>query len=565
MMNHRLFLPFLLLTGAFAAQSADQALPPAVPRDSNFNNTGGYDSSRIEARLMVQVKDDTDTVHFIRDNNDPRVVTKCYLLKHVDAYEFRDYIRQMVQAKRVGNTSLQQAYPGNTAAMPYQATVSSPEATPVAVQPTYNPSVQLGSNTAVECLKYADGTGLLIISAEEYHFKDHENGMGFDSLVEFLDKPQMGANYGTQTFIYIPKFVPARNLMPLIENVGMNITDVTEIWQGQDIVAYDPDLNWLVFDVTNYSMANIETMLKKYDVPIPQVRLKISVYEINSENDDKMGIDFQAWKNNQGVDLFSFGGRYRDNWAAAYGGAMGKTGSERTSFYNFNPKWNTRYIDFLTSIGKAKVAYTGELCIRNNTPAALERKTQLFYVDTSKSAASGTLEGLGPYELLSALIGKIEESADQIPVGRGELQIVEKFTGFGFSMKVENASVNLLETRFRISLSNSSLLGFESNGTPRISSNSVVTQEVSLPHGTNSFVIGGLKKQEVVKSATGIPWLMDIPYLGYLFSSVSSSTKHSELVLVAQCEWDAPTDAPDQPAMSKPYKLHKQTTGNTTP
>ena len=93
----------------------------------------------------------------------------------------------------------------------------------------------------------------------------------------------------------------------------------------------------------------------------------------------------------------------------------------------------------------------------------------------------------------------------------------------------------------------------------------MVTQEVSLPHGTNSFVIGGLKKQEVVKSATGIPWLMDIPYLGYLFSSVSSSTKHSELVLVAQCEWDAPTDAPDQPAMSKPYKLHKQTTGNTTP
>ena len=38
---------------------------------------------------------------------------RAYLLKHVDPYEFRDYIRQMVQAKRVGNTSLQQAYPGN--------------------------------------------------------------------------------------------------------------------------------------------------------------------------------------------------------------------------------------------------------------------------------------------------------------------------------------------------------------------------------------------------------------------------------------------------------------------
>ena len=556
-MKFRHFIPLFFLSGVFPLlPAADQALPAATPRDSNFNNTGGYDSSRVEARLVVQVKDDTDTVHFIRDNNDPRVVTKTYLLKHVDAYEFRDYIRQMVQAKRVGNTSLQQLYPGNTDSMPYQATTSSPGAAPVNAQPTYNPAVQLGSNTAVECLKYVDGTGLLIISAEEYRFQNHENGMGFDALVEFLDRPQMGANYGSQTFIYIPKFVPAVNLMPLIQNVGMNVTDVTEIWQGQDLVAYDPDLNWLIFDVMNYSMPNIESMLRKYDVPIPQVRLKISVYEITGENDDKMGIDFQAWKNNQGVDLFSVGGRYRDNWAAAYGGAMGQTGSERTAFYNFNPKWNSRYIDFLASIGKAEVVCTGELCIRNNTPATLERKTQLFYIDTSTPAASGSIDDLGPAELLSALIGKVEQSAGEIPVGRGNLQQTEKFTNFGFSMKIENASVNLDETRFRISLSNSSLLGFESNGTPRISSNSVVTQEVSLPNGTSSFIIGGLKKQEEVKSATGVPYLMDIPYLGYLFSSVSTSIKHSELVVVAQCEWDAPADAPDLPAKSKAYKLH---------
>ena len=236
-MKFRHLIPLFFLSGVFPLlPAADQALPAATPRDSNFNNTGGYDSSRVEARLVVQVKDDTDTVHFIRDNNDPRVVTKTYLLKHVDAYEFRDYIRQMVQAKRVGNTSLQQVYPGNTDSMPYQATTSSPGAAPVNAQPTYNPAVQLGSNTAVECLKYVDGTGLLIISAEEYRFQNHENGMGFDALVEFLDRPQMGANYGSQTFIYIPKFVPAVNLMPLIQNVGMNVTDVTEIWQGQDLV-----------------------------------------------------------------------------------------------------------------------------------------------------------------------------------------------------------------------------------------------------------------------------------------------------------------------------------------
>ncbi|MBS1451825.1 MAG: hypothetical protein HP002_00435 [Lentisphaeria bacterium] len=538
----------------FALPVLRAAETPAPPRDSNFGNTDAYGNTRVEVHLQVPVKDEAKVVHFVRDNNDPRVVTKAYLLKHVDAYEIRDYLRQMVQSKRVGNTSLQQIFPMNTTALPYAATTSSAElTTPATAQPGYNPPLQLGSNTAVECLKYADGTGLLIISAEEYRFKNHENGMGFDSLVEFLDKPTMGENLGTQTFFYIPKFVPARNLMPMIENVGMNVTDVTEIWQGQDLVAYDPDLNWLVFDVTNYSQPNIEKMLAEYDVPIPEVRLKITVYELYHENDDKIGLDFQAWKNNQGADFFSVGGRYRDNWAATYGGAMGQTGSERTSFYNFNPKWNSRYLDFLTSKGHAKVTYTGELCIRNNTPALLDRKTQIFYVDTSKPAGDATAfpdMGVGPYELLSKLIGR-EIADNDLPVGKGNRQEVEKFTGFGFTMKVENASVNLAETRFTISLTNSSLIGFESNGTPRISSNSVVSQDVSLPYGRDSFVIGGLRKQEEVKSESGIPILKSIPWIGYLFSTKSTSIKHSELVVLGECEWAAPMDNPQQPAKSK--------------
>lgn len=538
----------------FALPVLRAAETPAPPRDSNFGNTDAYGNTRVEVHLQVPVKDEAKVVHFVRDNNDTRVVTKAYLLKHVDAYEIRDYLRQMVQSKRVGNTSLQQIFPMNTTALPYAATTSSAElTTPATAQPGYNPPLQLGSNTAVECLKYADGTGLLIISAEEYRFKNHENGMGFDSLVEFLDKPTMGENLGTQTFFYIPKFVPARNLMPMIENVGMNVTDVTEIWQGQDLVAYDPDLNWLVFDVTNYSQPNIEKMLAEYDVPIPEVRLKITVYELYHENDDKIGLDFQAWKNNQGADFFSVGGRYRDNWAATYGGAMGQTGSERTSFYNFNPKWNSRYLDFLTSKGHAKVTYTGELCIRNNTPALLDRKTQIFYVDTSKPAGDATAfpdMGVGPYELLSKLIGR-EIADNDLPVGKGNRQEVEKFTGFGFTMKVENASVNLAETRFTISLTNSSLIGFESNGTPRISSNSVVSQDVSLPYGRDSFVIGGLRKQEEVKSESGIPILKSIPWIGYLFSTKSTSIKHSELVVLGECEWAAPMDNPQQPAKSK--------------
>lgn len=526
-----------------------QDLIPGVPRDSNVNNTSGYSATGVMAQLRLNVNPDTKILHFIRDNADPRVITKTYELKNVDPYSFRDYLRQMVQTKRVGNTSLQQTYPSNTT-NPLEATVSSPSlVTPPNAQPGYNPTVQLGSNTAVECLKYADGTGLLFVSAEDYRFDDHENGMGIDSLVAELDNPALGPlSYGSQMFFYLPKFVPARNLMPLIQNMGMNISDVTELWQGQDIVAYDPDLNWLIFDVSNYSCDNIANMLAQYDVPIPQTRIKITVYEVYKENDDKIGMDFQSWKNNEGADFFSVGGRYRNNWAAAYSGGMGKEfGSERTSYYNFNPKWNTRYLDFIASKGRAKIAHTGELIVRNNTSASLTRKTQIFYMDDSQPVPNATIPGqggapdlgVGAYELLSNIVDRIIPTDDP-GVGKGNQQITTQFAGFGFSMTINNAVVGLDETRFNVTMSNSSLMGFESSGKPRIGQGNTVTQSISLPHGMDRFVIGGLRKQETIKSKTGVPWLMDIPILGYLFSTDSTSVRHAELIIVGECTWDAP-------------------------
>jgi len=317
-------------------------------------------------------------------------------------------------------------------------------------------------------------------------------------------------------------------------------------------VAYDPDLNWLIFDVENYSSENIAKLLAQYDVPIPQVRIKITVFEIDSENDEKMGLDFQAWKNNQGADFFSVGGRYRNNWSALYDNTQlnRALGSERSSFYNFNPKWNSRYIDFLTSIGKARVMLSGELCIRNATSAILERLTHIFYMDDSQPVPQSTGEtlfpntGVGAYELLQNIIGQVTgeprpADEDNIRIGKGNQQITALSQEFGFSMQISDLAVGLNETRFTVKLNNSSLLGFQSNGTPRISPGAEVLQNVSLPHGIGEFAIGGLKKQSEVTSRSGIPLLMDIPYLGYLFSTESKSVKHTELLVVGQCSYDA--------------------------
>mgnify|MGYP003304516786 CR=1 FL=1 len=145
------------------------------------------------------------------------------------------------------------------------------------------------------------------------------------------------------------------------------------------------------------------------------------------------------------------GGRYRNNWSAIYDGSrqlLRSHGSERTSFYNFNPRWNTRYIDFLASIGKARVVHTGELCIRNSTGAALSRQPSIFYSDTANavSAATDTPDtGVGPYELLSSIIRRALPTASDVPVGKGEAQTITPASmQFGFISIAEIVSPSSL-------------------------------------------------------------------------------------------------------------------------
>lgn len=486
-----------------------RALPsPGIPRNENNRDTASYMDTQVQAQLRVELDEKVGEVHFIRDNNDPKVVTKTYLLKHAEPYALRSYLREMVQTRRVS-----------------------------------------GSDTAVECLKFEDGTGVLFISAEEYRFQSNENGMGIDAIVERLDQPGLLNSSGQPKYVYFPANVPASVLEGMVKHVGMNVSgDAAELIGGKDKVMLDPDLNCLFFNTAGYSRKNIEEMLRRYDVPLPEIRIRFRVYELYAENDEKLGVDFQSWKNNEGMELFSAGGRYRDNWAAAYGGTMSRPqGSERTSFYHFNPKWNTRYLDFLASRGKAKIAHTGEVTVRQNSTSTLERKTQLFYVDATVPAPGTTEQPDGShariFDDILAAFGK-EQPETGIAIEKADQQNVTRAPdSFGFSMTVKASSIAPEAAVLKLTLNNSSLIGYQSSGAPRIQEGNSVTTDVMISTSRNRFVVGGLEKREIVRGSTGVPFLKDIPLLGYLFQVESESTRKSQMVLVAECEYLLPDSA----------------------
>lgn len=512
-----------------------------------------YDNTRIDARLNVTVKEDTKVVHFVRDNADPNVITKAYEIKHVDPYELRSYLRNAVQVRKVDTTK-----------------------------------------TNIEAVRYTDGTSILLISAEDYRFDDTPNAQGFDSIVKALDKPKLVSSSGRLTYVYSPKFRSSAELLGMISEVGLfkkSGIGLAEInIGGTDVVAEDPGLNLLFFCTAPFSRRTIMDLLDAYDKPTPAARARITVYELYAENDTKLGFDFQAWKNNDGADLFSGGGRFSRNYNAQ--GLAADAGWNNVSYFKFNPKWNTKYIDFLTSKGKAKVLHTSEINLENNSTAKISKKTQIFLakpVDSGKQdlyaadyqnyyALAGEILGTdfkgreisidNDAKITILRLGK-DSSPDFIlrvddgfdasflvngeKVGRkakaknvnfgyfenkyGHKQGNEVYTvpsnEFGFNIEM-TPSVNAKATSLNVKISNSSLIGYTSDGAPRIQNGAKIDTNFMISNEGTKLVIGGIEKRSVVRVSGGVPILKDLPIIGWIFSTETEATKRSQLLVVAE-------------------------------
>lgn len=563
------------------------------PRAENVKPTQPYEKTQVQPQLRINYDAGTELINFIRDNNDPYVVTKIYFLKNAEPYEIKRFLDKMAMSNRI-----------------------------------------TGDQTAIECIKYNDGAAAVIVAAEDYRFKPQPHGMSIDEIVTTLDIPKIVNFSGTNDWFYFPKYWNARDLSTVISRVGANVAgDPSELMYGDDTVLVDPQLNCLAFDMPVYSQKNVLDMLKLYDTPNFEVSVHYRLLEIYGENDGKIGIDFQAWKNNDGIDFFSAGGRYRSHWSATWQGGADATRNSKTEFVNFNPKWNTRYLDFLVSKGSAKILTRGQIAIKNRKTAIIESKNRFFadeeigkipnreiiqgYIalaaqDFTMSGTAAAVGVEGDYMIQAAnqngesinftqafngtvtvskiVSGNIVSYYMKIKEGDSSFQVLGKNIGneatayafslmqcqdtsppgsaanryewisvnnwsnnidltlykdykidtvandkaYGFSMTLE-PSVCADSTIIDVKMVNDSLIGWNSDGSPRVSRDGEIRTKVQVGNSGNQIVIGGLTRKSLVKNQSGIPFLKDIPVLGLLFSTESVSTKTSQLVLVMEC------------------------------
>lgn len=496
-MNKKAALASLLALGSIAAFANQQPTSNANP---------AYSQSNVQAQLRLNIKEGADVVHFIRDTNDPKIITKTYVLKHADPYSIRPYLREMVQATRVNYNNA--AGRENSAYYNVYNKTSNGET-------LYVP-------TGIECVKFVDGTGIIMVSAEDYRFESSPNGMGIDEMVAALDAPGVMNSSGQPKYIYFPKNRSASELRSMVRLVGANVSnDLSELIGGKDKIEVDEELNCLFLNTALYSRKNIEDMLKIYDIAQPEVRISCKVYELDAENDGMLGLDFQSWKNNNGYRLLQTGANltHNSNLSGFIYDFVDPNRTVNTNYFNLQPKWNTKFLDFLVSKGKAKVLSTGDLTVKNGDTGTLERVSGLLYAELTK------------------IEPQPGENAQQGQHGNA-VNVKAENERFRFTLGL-TPSITKNATTLSISAQTLSMLGYTSTGAIRTSSYST-NQKFMLGNGKNRFYLGGIEKTQVVRDVGGIPLLKDIPVLGWIFSTERESTKKSTIVVVADCEVVAP-------------------------
>lgn len=629
-MNKKLLFSIMGAAAVFmpSALRADDPTPPL---------TGVANNTNVQTQLQLNVKDNTKEVHFIQTNNDPYVFTKVYVLKNADPYELRPYIVNAIGGDQF--TAL------------------------VGASGNINSGRRINaSTTKVEAIKYADGVSMLIVSAEDYRFQNAINGMTLDQVIETLDQPKIESSSGHIFTLYLPKYWSATDLSAVIQNVGMSgfnngaTPDPYELGASKDRVRVDSTLNGLLFYTPAYSIKRIQKMLDAYDKPMPEAVINYTVYEYESEIDDQVGSDFQAWKNGPGTDLFAVASKYSNGWdAATMSPARPYVNNSHARFFNFSPKWNTKYLDFLASKGKAQVLVSGSVSIQNNKEGYVAQLTRLADIQTGAARGSAYNSGItaqayynfvqqaittqsitgrraspnsvsgatssatnGGMPLLETFTIKRNSGLDMASTdivdftsvrtklssytgnGTGTNGIVSEYiytltlgygyafidskgknlgkdinlydatislngtvatytdasvdglaiqkaptrvttinpigpnnTDYGFTLTM-NPVVSDSSTTLTVKMYNTNLIGFNSDGSPRTSVTDVRTK-VDVSNKGEKFVIGGLDKEEVIRSKSSVPYLGTIPVLGWAFTSEREVHKKTQIVAVVEC------------------------------
>ena len=363
-------------------------------------------------------------------------------------------------------------------------------------------------------------------------------------LVELLDRPGITSSAGDmRNFHFLNHRDPSDR--------GFLAAVATTMHPTAKIIP-DPAIGGVYLE-DSYSgvAAAIQKMEEELDEPTKQVLLRVKVYEIDLKNDGTIGLDFHAWKNGPGRNLFAAGyfaehHKTFDREALGIDGAGDQIFSGGPDTYGmpgrrlggdgrngaFHLDVPSSYFDYLVTKGRARVLTEPRIMVRNRQPAFFSTGEQILYYRVRNGPSD--LAGVRPEGLPLDPLGDDARYPDNRTVTgtltpRGILSVANA----GVSVEVEpTIAQNVVNLDLKVSVV--SQLGFDDAGVPMLSHRDVDT-EIHVRPG-EEYILGGMTRTRAIQTTSKVPVLGSIPVLGWLFGGEDTITQKTMMVMAVSAE-----------------------------
>jgi type II/III secretion system protein len=286
--------------------------------------------------------------------------------------------------------------------------------------------------------------------------------------------------------------------------------------------------------------------ISQIDIPPNQVLLDVTVYEVDAQNNSKIGLDWIDWKNGPGRNLFEAIFSSQHSHSRIKSNINGIEDLCRMDVDN-DYRWarvqavaTTEFIDFLAVKGKAREMIKTQLLIQSGHFAMADAIDQVVSINAEHDSSSPSDEVIIRNPSVSSPCSEGNGGVSGLPQAHnrwvhftqtGQVGVLTAFRPF----------IGLESMELELDVYASSVTANDANGMPVIGTRNVSTS-IRLKDG-ESFVIGGLKRSTDIKRSVKVPLLGSIPILGYFFGQETDTSRESEVVIVVKPKFIIGTDS----------------------
>lgn len=357
-----------------------------------------------------------------------------------------------------------------------------------------------------------------------------------DDIIKALDRPSgkvdaMGSNIegtGISNFVYYTKYRTSEDMKRIINR---NILDDN----GR---AYADIACAMIYWKSSVSKgAQIQKWLTALDRPVPQVALTLNVYEIRESVLRDLGVDYIAWKNGPGLDLFGAGAEMFNSWGVEkIVELLGTKGFEYLTSSQFAfggvffaPQFDASFLKILEQEGLATVASSGSITLVNGADAAITFSPDFQNIVKSDNDKTTVEEG--------------GATTYTLKIGNATIN----FKG-GTYRKTESGDGYLYYEEVPGDVSGTIMFGYDFSVSSPVESSNLGVQLVNSTGMASALcfdvgreqLLGTWEQSYDVQQEIGVPFLSDIPVLKYLFGTEKTSRSHAKVFVTLRADWVTP-------------------------